>query len=166
MELTNQERDLLALVQRGLPLTSEPYAAIGREIGWTAQEVLDGIARLQEAGYINRMGIIVKHRALGYRANAMVVWDVPDDRIRDIGAAMARQPFVTLCYQRRRSRPDWPYNLFCMIHGRQRETVLRQVDTLRDQCGLGDIDYAVLFSRRAFKQRGARYLQVRERAHG
>jgi DNA-binding Lrp family transcriptional regulator len=102
------------------------------------------------------MGVIVRHRSLGYDANAMVVWDVPDDCVSDAGRRMSAFEFVTLCYRRPR-RPHWPYNLFCMIHGKERETVLAQTELLAQGCGLGDVPREVLFSRRCFKQRGACY---------
>ncbi len=115
------------------------------------------IGRLSEAGAIRRLGVIVRHRELGYRANAMVVWDVPDADARDAGARLAALPFVTLCYRRPRRLPHWPYNLFSMIHGRDRATVRKLVRRAAAEAGLEAAAREVLFSRRRFKQRGARY---------
>jgi hypothetical protein len=100
---------------------------------------------------------VVRHHELGYRANAMTVWDIPDMEVADMAARMLEDPAVTLCYQRPRHLPAWPYNLFCMIHGRRREDVLARIETLKDRCGLHEQPHAVLFSRRRFKQCGARY---------
>ena len=105
---------------------------------------------------IKRMGVVVRHRELGYRANAMVVFDVPDHRVDAAGEQLARVPQVTLCYRRGRHLPLWPYNLYCMIHGRDRTEVTGWVDGL-PAAVVGDLDRAVLFSRRRFRQRGARY---------
>lgn len=99
----------------------------------------------------------MRHQELGYRANAMVVWDLPDGEVDAIGARIGTIPFVTLCYRRPRRPPDWPYNLFTMIHGRNREAVLGQVEALEQSLGRGPIPHAVLFSGRRFKQRGALY---------
>nr|WP_305800389.1 hypothetical protein [Thiolapillus sp.] len=104
------------------------------------------------------MGIVVRHHELGYTANAMVVWDVPDDQTRRVGKALGRHACVTLCYQRPRRLPEWPYNLFCMIHGKDRERVLNYLDSLVESEALQDIPHEVLFSGERFKQRGARYL--------
>jgi DNA-binding Lrp family transcriptional regulator len=113
------------------------------------------------------MGVVVRHRSLGYHANAMVVWNIPDDAIERVGKLLAAQECVTLCYQRPRRLPDWPYNLFCMIHGREREAVLRRLEQIIAADGLGDIPHEVLFSMRSFKQRGARYATRPARsAHG
>jgi DNA-binding Lrp family transcriptional regulator len=82
--------------------------------------VLGRIGRWLEEGAIKRFGVVVRHHELGFRANAMLVHDIPDERVSDIGRALAEEPAVTLCYRRPRRLPDWPYNLFCMIHGRER----------------------------------------------
>jgi DNA-binding Lrp family transcriptional regulator len=157
MELNDGERRLIAAIQDGLPLVPRPYAAIGGALHMSEAEVIAALRRLIEGGVIKRFGVIVRHRELGYRANAMVVWDVPDARVADAGRTLAALPFVTLCYRRPRRLPAWPYSLFCMIHGRDREAVEALVDEASAAAGLESLPRAVLFSRRRFKQRGARY---------
>ncbi|MDH5632358.1 MAG: AsnC family transcriptional regulator [Gammaproteobacteria bacterium] len=157
-KLTDQDRALIEAIQKGLPLVSHPYAEIGEQLGLTEQEVIQRLQSLTGIGAIRRMGVVVRHRKLGYRANAMVVWDVPDARIRDLGRCFGQFEFVTLCYQRPRRLPHWRYNLFCMIHGRDREAVLANLDRLKTACGADAIPHDVLFSSRCFKQRGALYV--------
>ncbi len=157
MDVTAKESELIAAVQDGLPLDPRPYAAVGRRVGLTEAEVIAGLRRLVERGVIRRFGLVLSHRDLGYRANGMVVWDIPDDAVATIGARLAALPYVTLCYRRPRRPPDWHYNLFCMIHGRDRKAVERQIEDAADAVGAGDCPRAVLFSTRRFKQRGARY---------
>ena len=157
MVLSESDRILLDAVSGGLPLAPRPYAVLGERIGMDEGEVITRLQALLAAGVIKRLGVVVRHRALGYRANAMVVWDVPDERVADIGERMARLRYVTLCYRRPRRPPVWPYNLFCMIHGQDRDTVLAQIDDAVARLGLSDIPRDVLFSRRCFKQRGACY---------
>lgn len=152
-----RDRILLAAIQEGLPLVSRPYAEIGRRVGMSETEVIGKLGRWIEAGVIKRLGVVVRHRELGYRANAMVVFDVPDERVGDIGRRLAAFACVTLCYRRPRRGETWPYNLFCMIHGRDRAKVEAQVEALVAVCGLAGLPRAVLFSRRCFKQRGAVY---------
>lgn len=154
--IDSRDLELLEHVQTGLPVCSRPYAEIGRCCGMPESEVIERLARLKQQGLIKRLGVIVKHRKLGYRANAMIVWNVPDELVKQLGGHMSRFPFVTLCYQRPR-RPGWPYNLYCMIHGKDRATVLQQLVQLTDACGLASFDNEILFSRRCFKQRGAVY---------
>jgi DNA-binding Lrp family transcriptional regulator len=153
-----QRRVLLAL-QEGLPLTARPYAEIGRASGMSEDAVIAAIAQLVDARVIARLGVIVRHRKLGYRANAMAVWDVPDAQVRARGQALAREGGVSLCYRRLRHLPHWRYNLYCMIHGRDRDAVRAKLERLARRCGLERYPSAVLFSRRCFKQCGARYLE-------
>jgi len=155
--LTDLDRHLLTALQDGLPLTARPYARIAAQLGVGEDDVLERLAVLQENGTISRFGVVVAHRALGYRANAMVVWNVSDHRVDACGRRLAALPFVTLSYRRPRRLPDWPYNLFCMIHGTDRRQVSAEVEAATREADLNGCDRAVLFSRRCFKQRGARY---------
>jgi DNA-binding Lrp family transcriptional regulator len=148
---------LIAAVQSGLPIVARPYAVVAEKLGLSEPEVIERLGRLRAEGLIKRWGVVVKHRQLGYRANAMIVMNVPDARVAEIGALVSRQACVNLCYQRPRQGEVWPYNLYCMIHGKSRETVLEQWAELRAVCGLQDYASEVLFSRRCFKQRGALY---------
>ena len=148
---------LIAAIQGGLPLSARPYAEIGAGIGLSEAEVIARIADLHAKGTIKRLGVVVRHHELGYSANAMVVWDVPDNRVAALGHCLGGFDFVTLCYRRPRRLPDWPYNLFCMIHGKDRQAVLDQVEFMVTRCDLQDIPRHVLFSKRRFKQRGAVY---------
>lgn len=150
---------LIEAIQQGLPLVSRPYKAIGERIGIDEAEVIDRIRLLQDNGIIKRLGVIVRHHELGYNANAMVVWDVAAERVTEIGQCMSQFEFITLCYQRQRRMPDWPYNLYCMIHGQDRNAVLQQLDLLIERCGFQNLPHEVLFSERRFKQRGAHYLR-------
>ena len=158
MVLTETDRRLVAATQDGLPLVAQPYAAIGNQLGLTEADVIERLSKLQSDGLIKRLGVVVKHRALGYRANAMVVWDIPGAEVQRVGELLAGESCVTLCYQRPRRAPDWPYNLFCMIHGRERNGVLRRLDQIIQYHCLGHFAHEVLFSGRSFKQRGARYV--------
>jgi DNA-binding Lrp family transcriptional regulator len=164
MELSPHDLRLIEALKGGLPLTPRPYAAVGAALGMAEDAVIARIRRLTETGVFRRFGVIVRHRELGYRANAMVVWDVPDPTVDAVGRAMAQYGFVTLCYRRPRRPPDWPYNLYCMIHGTERDAVLDQAATLARELGLEDVPHRVLFSGRRFKQRGADYGRLVETA--
>ena len=160
MVLSDKDRALIAAIQGGLPLVAKPYAAIAVQLEETESAVIARLETLQAAGMIKRMGVVVKHRALGYRANAMVVWDIPDDQVERIGELLAEESCVTLCYQRPRRLPAWRYNLFCMIHGRERDSVLRRLEQIAACHGLENFPHSVLFSGRSFKQRGAHYVET------
>ncbi|NIR29931.1 MAG: Lrp/AsnC family transcriptional regulator [Gammaproteobacteria bacterium] len=158
------ERKLIDAVQSGFPLVPRPYREVGRRIGVTEAEVIGRLRALLVRGVIKRIGVVVRHHELGYRANAMVVWDVPDTEASELGRRLGALECVTLCYRRQRRLPEWPYNLYCMIHGFDRGTVLAQVEEITERCALRERPRQVLFSRRRFKQRGAMYFDAGDEA--
>ena len=163
MTLEAEERALLAAMADGLPLVPRPFAAIAEALGLSEDAVLESLRHLRASGVISRLGIVVRHHELGWRANAMTVWDVADERVAEAGSILRGLPFVTLCYRRPRRPPAWPYNLFSMIHGRDRGTVLEQVEAATRAAGLDGVPRDVLFSLRRFKQQGARYAAPAQR---
>lgn len=163
-----QALQLCRLLEEGLPLVSRPYLQLAERIGADEPTVLAQVEAWQAEGLFRRVGVVLKHRALGYRANAMLVLDVPDEQVDAIGERLADVEGINLCYRRpRRSR--WRYNLFCMIHGRERDHVSAWIETLLNREGLAALPHQLLFSSRAFKQCGGRYapaLDRPERANG
>jgi len=156
MELSVEDRAALAAVSEGLPLVPRPYAALAERLGIEEAALLARLRALMAAGVIRRFGVVVRHHELGYRANAMIAWQVAEAAIEPAGRALATQPGVTLCYRRRPQPPVWPYNLFCMIHGRDRDAVRALADQATTAAGLADVPRAILFSGKRFQQRGAR----------
>jgi DNA-binding Lrp family transcriptional regulator len=145
---------LAALVEDGLPLVSRPFDAWGQALGRPPRAVLDALAAWLAAGTLRRFGCVVRHHELGFSANAMTVFDVPDDRVDACGTALARVPGVTLAYRRKRAA-GWPFNLYCMVHGHERAEVQALLQAAVPRCGLAEVPRAVLFSHRRFKQTGA-----------
>jgi len=163
-----QAMQLRRLLEAGLPLAARPYRVLAERIGASEDAVLEQVRHWSEDGLFRRVGLVLKHRALGFRANAMLVMDIPDDRVDEVGRALGQAVGVNLCYQRPRRLPDWPYNLFCMVHGRERHQVCELIEVLLAEHGLSDIPHQLLFSTRAFKQCGGRFAPpaAPERAHG
>ncbi len=159
MGLSERDQRLIAAVQGGLPFVFEPYRAIALDLGESEEWVLARLKELLANGDIKRFGVVVRHHELGFKANAMVVFDIPDDAVSQRGKAITETGLVTLCYRRPRVPPRWPYNLFCMIHGKDRETVRGAIADIRQLDGMAEWPHAVLFSQRRFKQRGARYVE-------
>jgi DNA-binding Lrp family transcriptional regulator len=151
------ERRLISVLQEGLPMFIRPFQLIANRVGSSEGEVLGRIRNWLAEGAIKRFGVVVRHHELGYRANAMLVHDIPDDRVSELGRALADEPAVTLCYRRPRCLPEWPYNLFCMIHGKARDEVEAIIADLRVRHGLESCAHETLFSLTRFKQNGARY---------
>ncbi len=152
--LDTHDRCVLETLEDGLPLEPRPFAALGARCGFSEDEVIASIGRAIAAGVVTRFGLIVRHRPLGITANAMAVWDIPGAEVDAVGARLAAEPAVNLCYRRPRRLPDWPYNLFAMVHGRERAAVLGEIAAMKARAGLEGRPSAVLFSTRCFRQRG------------
>lgn len=152
-----EERKLVAATVSGLPLVPRPYEAVASQLGLSGREVIETLQCMLDDGRIRRIGAVVRHRSLGYEANAMAVWDVPDEDVGARGASLAGDRAVTLCYRRARALPAWPYNLYCMVHGRERAQVSAELARLCAAHGLAAYPHEVLFSERCFSQKAARY---------
>jgi DNA-binding Lrp family transcriptional regulator len=158
--LRADDRPLLDALSRGLDLTPRPFAALALRLGRDETAVTSRIAVLLAAGILTRLGVIVRHRSLGFTANAMVVWDVPEADTQAAGQTLAALPGVTLAYERRPVAGVWPYRLFCMIHARSRPEALSVLDAARALPALAGLSHRVLFSTRCFKQSGARLTEA------
>jgi DNA-binding Lrp family transcriptional regulator len=157
VQISAEDRALIKAVEQGLPIASRPYAEIAKQLNTSEQDVILRLQRLIDNGAIKRYGVVVRHKELGYTANGMVVWNVPDDKIEELGICIGKYDCVTLSYRRPRRLPEWPYNLFTMVHGCNREEVTKKVEEIVEQCNLQNIEHTILFSTRRFKQRGASY---------
>jgi len=155
--ITPYDRALIKTIEHGLPIVSRPYAEIAKQLNTTEQNIISRVQTLINNGAIKRYGIVVRHRELGYTENGMVVWNIPDDRVDELGLCIGKYSCVTLSYRRPRHLPSWPYNLFTMVHGRNRKEVTQKVEEIIAICDLKNIDHTILFSTRRFKQRGASY---------
>ncbi|NIA69695.1 Lrp/AsnC family transcriptional regulator [Pelagibius litoralis] len=153
--LLPEDRPIMQALSNGLPLVARPYADLSTALGRTEVEILSRIAVLAEAGILSRIGVIVRHRALGWRSNAMVVWELPEAEVERVGPALTAVRGVTLCYQRRPVPGVWPYTLYCMIHARTRAEAMAVLDRACEEVGLAEVPHQVLFSIRCFKQTGA-----------
>ena len=149
------DRPILQALTNGLPLTEHPYRDLARELGLDEDHLLTRIRALTHARIISRLGVIVRHRALGWRANAMVVWDMDSDAITHAGPLLAAQPGITLCYERVPVPGHWPYRLYSMIHARTRIDAMAVLDRVCALPEFAGIPHLPLFSVRCFKQMGA-----------
>lgn len=125
-------------------------------VGIPASEVMERMQRMLADGIIRRVGVVPNHYALGYKANGMSVWNVPEDQIAELGRRIGALDFVTHCYRRPRHLPEWPYNLFAMVHGKTREEVFEKVQQISDLLDDADQGHEVLFSTKILKKTGLR----------
>lgn len=156
MALDEFDRALLLATQDGLPLVARPYEAVGAMLGVPGERVRERLAAMLEAGLVRRIGAVPNHYRLGYVANGMSVWDVDDERVDALGAAVGALDGVSHCYRRPRHRPHWPYNLFAMLHGRTREEVEHQAARIRTLLGDACRAHDMLYSTAILKKTGLR----------
>ncbi|MDP2793924.1 MAG: AsnC family transcriptional regulator [Sulfurisoma sp.] len=154
--LDDLDRRLIVATQGGLPLVPRPYHALAEQLGIAAAEVQARLARLLGNGVIRRIGAVPNHYALGYRHNGMTVWDVDDERIDELGEKVGTLSFVTHCYRRPRHLPDWPYNLFAMVHCKSRAEADQRVAEIAALLGSACRAHDVLYSSRILKKTGLR----------
>ncbi|WP_442498621.1 siroheme decarboxylase subunit beta [Methylobacter sp. sgz302048] len=150
------DRKLIEATQAGLPLTPEPYQTIAEKLNLTADEVMARLSAMQDSGVIRRIGAVPNHYKLGYRYNGMTVWDLPDDKIDELGQQVGQLAFVSHCYHRPRHLPDWSYNLFAMVHGKTQADVDRQIKQIADLLGDHNRGCDVLYSTKILKKTGFR----------
>lgn len=158
------DRDLVQALTVGLPLVSHPFRQVAQNLGLHEDHVIERMTAMSLAGILPRIGVIVRHRALGWCSNAMVVWDVDPDDVDRAGTALAKAPGINLCYRRTRYESDWPFNLYCMVHAKSRDEAFAVLQSATAAAGLEGHPRQILFSLRCFKQTGALLSRPREAA--
>lgn len=156
VNLDAMDRRLMVATQAGLPRVSRPYHAIAEQLGIAADEVLRRLQHMLDSGVIRRIGAVPNHYAIGYTANGMSVWDVDDSRIDELGVRVGALEFVTHCYRRPRRLPDWPYNLFAMVHSQNRDEVASRVAEIAALLGDACRAHDILYSTAILKKTGLR----------
>lgn len=155
-ELDAIDRAIVEATQAGLPLSSRPYDVVAERVGVDPACVIQRLQRMLDEGVVRRIGAVPNHYALGYRGNGMTVWDVDDDSASRLGRMVGDLDFVSHCYLRPRHLPDWPYNLFAMVHGHDRDEVRCKAEQIVSILGSHCRGHETLFSKRILKKTGLR----------
>lgn len=150
------DRRIIHATHSGLPLTPRPFHDLAAQLALAPEEVMARMARMQAQGIIRRIAAVPNHYALGYKANGMTVWDVDDEAVDALGEGVGRLPFVSHCYRRPRHPPAWPYNLFAMVHGRDRTEVQTYVEAIARLLGDACRAHDILYSSAILKKTGVR----------
>lgn len=154
--LSSIDRELIVLTQEGLPLAPRPYHVLALMLNISAEEVMQRLQRMLDKGVIRRIAAVPNHYKLGFKANGMTVWDVPDERVHDLGQAMGALSFVSHCYHRPRHLPLWRYNLFAMVHGKTKHEVTKYITQIKGLLGDDLRANDVLYSTKILKKTGLR----------
>ena len=149
-------RAIIAATQGGLPLTAQPYDAVGDVVGLSGAEVQARMQAMLAGGVIRRIGAVPNHYKLGFNANGMTVWDISDEHISELGQKVGALEFVSHCYHRPRHLPHWPYNMFAMVHGKTREEVKSHAKEITAILGSSVNASDIIYSKRILKKTGLR----------
>jgi len=155
--LTEDDKRLIRATQGDLPLLEAPFVPLAEEAGVSQEELFAWLAEMQSMGYLRRFAAILRHQKAGFTDSGMITWRVPEDRIEEAGRICATFPQVSHCYQRP-TYPDWPYNLFTMVHARSRESCERLAEQLAKELKpLGITESAILHTTKEYKKVRVRY---------
>jgi DNA-binding Lrp family transcriptional regulator len=154
MRRTQEKKRLIKKLQGDIPLEPAPYAAIARELGWKEERVLSQLRVWKKSGMVRRIGAILAHRTVGYRANAMSIWEVPRNKVSTVGRIIAQFSEVSHCYERI-CPPGWRHNVFAMIHARTRAQCRAIAGAIAAETGIET--YELLFTVKEFKKESPRY---------
>ena len=148
------DKKIISQIQKDLPVHPKPFALMAEKIGITENAFIERVKRLKKEGIIRRFGATLRHQEAGFKANAMIAWNAPEDTISKMGKTLARFREVSHCYHRA-PKGDWPYNLYSMVHGGSRDECREIAERLSSATGL--TEYAVLFSEKEFKKTSMEY---------
>ncbi|HEX6459042.1 MAG TPA: AsnC family transcriptional regulator [Thermoleophilaceae bacterium] len=149
IELSDLDIAVVKALQGDMPVVPEPYAPAAKELGISQEKLLEHLESMQERRALRRVAAILFHRRAGYSANGMGVWNVPEERILELGPLMASFRGISHCYQRP-SYEDWRYSVFTMAHGRSKEECDAILDSIEERTGIDD--RATLYSSTEFKK--------------
>ncbi|MBF0500577.1 MAG: AsnC family transcriptional regulator [Candidatus Riflebacteria bacterium] len=147
MDSTDQK--LMSELQEELKLERRPFLRIAKNLGLTEEEVLSRIDNLLKQGLIRRLGLAVKPEKLGHTTNVMIAWNVPEEKMEEVGAALAGFSEISHCYERD-TPPDWKHRLFTMIHARSEEQLQNIIQQVKDRFDIDD--YRLFRSLRELKK--------------
>ena len=148
------DKKIIRAAQEEFPLVAQPYKEIAERIGITEEVLLEKLKEYKRSGRIRKVGAVLRHREVGFAANSLCVWIVPQERIEEVGALMAMNPSVSHCYDRD-TVPQWPYNMYTMIHAHTREECGEIADKIAKQTNLSE--YMMLYSVKEWKKTSMRY---------
>ena len=153
-EPTEEDKDFIRELQKDMEIIDEPFVNAAKNLGITEDELFSKMKHYESMGVLRRFAAILRHRQVGFTANGMIVWKVPEDRITSVGETLGSFPQVSHCYERP-TYDDWPYNVFSMIHCKTHDEAYEVAKIIQDQIDVNE--YKILFSSREFKKTRVEY---------
>lgn len=157
MDINQLDHKIVLATQAGLPLDPQPYHRIAEQLGVEASLIQERLRTMLKDGRIRRIATVPNHYKLGFTANGMSVWNVVDENIDKLGHLIGELDYVSHCYRRPRHLPEWSYNLFAMVHGKNRDEVRDKVQEIASLLGDANQGHEILFSTKILKKTGMRF---------
>ena len=151
---TEDDKNFVRELQKDMDIVDEPFLKCANNLGITEEQLFEKMRYYEDIGVMRRFAAILRHRQVGFTANGMIVWNVPKEKISDVGSKLGAFPQVSHCYERP-TYPDWPYNVFSMIHCKTHDEAKEMAQTIQKQIQVDD--YRILFSSREFKKTRVEY---------
>lgn len=114
--VTARDRAVIGALQGDTEARADFFAALAGRLGMKEWDLLSTLEIWRRKGRLKRIGLLLHHRNAGWSANGMCCWRVAGDTTA-AGRALAARGEVTHCYERPEA-PNFPYNLFAMVHAR------------------------------------------------
>ena len=156
---TEEDKEFIRELQKDMEIVDKPFQKAAENLGITENQIFEKLHNYEEIGVMRRFAAILRHREAGFTANGMIVWKVPEERISEVGNKLGAFPQVSHCYERP-VYPDWPYNVFSMIHCKSFDEAGQMTKDIQKQIGVND--YKILFSSREFKKTRVEYFVEHE----
>lgn len=156
MALSLQDKRIISRLSGDLPEGARPFYTLSQGLNLTEEELLKKIKTWKKKGLLRKFAAVLNHYRLGYKANAMVVWKIPEERVMEAAGIISSFAQVSHCYERKTTK-DWPYNIFMVVHGERAETCERVIDEVSARTGIND--YEVLYSTKQFKKTSMMYFR-------
>ncbi len=152
--LNSLDKDIIRKLQEDLPLVKEPYRKLAEDLGISEEKLMERLEDFKKQGILKRVGAVLRHRKVGYKANAMVVWDIPREKVDQAAKVMITYPMLSHCYEREKTE-EWPYNMYTMIHCESTEECKEIISDIMNQ--IGKYDYTILYSTDELKKTSVKY---------
>ena len=149
-----EDKNFIRELQKDMDIIDEPFVKCANSLNITEDALFEKMKYYESIGVMRRFAAILRHRQVGFTANGMIVWKVPENRILEVGQTLGSFPQISHCYERP-TYPDWPYNVFSMIHCKTQDEAFEMARTIQNQINVDD--YKILFSSREFKKTRVEY---------
>ncbi len=154
VSVAEEDLNYVRVLQQDLSLELTPFRGWAESLGVRQEEMFARAKEFEASGVMRRFAAVIRHRKAGFVANGMISWRIPEEQLPDLGYRLASYPQVSHCFQRP-LYPDWPYNVYSMVHARSHEQCEEMARRMSQEIGVDD--YIILYSTKEYRKKRIRY---------